>query len=509
MNLPFSLTFERNLAVSRRLAVIFGLPFSIGLLLPLGFAPFHFPGISILSVAFFYLLLQQSSIKSAALNGLFFGLGFFGLGVSWVYVSIHAYGHLPMIAAACITLTFILYLALYFTVLAIGYSYFAKYNSSLIKRAIFFSTLWILLEYIRAHLLTGFPWLLLGISQFDSPLGNLLPILGVYGTGFITAIIATCFAYAISPTQKNRFFCLALGVFILLLPNVFANHGWVKEDPKSISVAAVQANLSMRDKWDESLFWQILDIYTSKVEQLLGTDLIVLPESAIPLPADYLHDTLFEFHEKTNLSHSALIMGIPTTSSHDNQTQYHNAMLGFGLAKGQYLKQHLVPFGEYIPKLFLNLSKKIALVDPDISQGPRNQRLIKVHGYPIAALICYELAYAELLRAQLPKAQLIISLSDDGWFGRSLAIYQQLQIAQVRSKQVGRYQVVSNNDGLTSVLNTKGEIVASLPAFVPDILHANIHAATGFTPWTKIGDNPIIMLLCILLLYTTLARSIK
>lgn len=490
----------------------FGLPLFIGLLFPLGFAPFHFPGLSILSVGLFYLILQNNTLKSAAINGLLFGLGFFSFGVSWIYVSVHTYGHLAMLVAAFITFIFILYLSLYYVILGASYSLFAKYTTSSINRGLFFSFIWVVLEYTRACFLTGFPWLLLGISQFDSPLSAYLPILGVYGTSFLTCIVAICFAYVISAAQKKRLLWLIAGLSMLLLPNLFAQYNWTTEQDQTISVAAVQANLSMRDKWDENLFWQILENYETKIQLLLGTDLIVLPESAIPLPADYLHDTLLDLNNKTQTASSALILGIPITKSKHNKTTYHNGMLGLGFAKGKYLKQHLVPFGEYIPTPLLSLSKKISLPDPELSHGPNHQHLIKIKGYPIAALICYELAYSELLRTQLPQANWIISLSDDGWFGHSLAIYQQLQIAQVRSKQTGRYQVVSINDGLTSILNHHGDIIASLPIYATDILKATLHPVTGSTPWVIIGDNLIIWCIFILLLLQmlfTLARTPK
>ena len=135
----------------------------------------------------------------------------------------------------------------------------------------------------------------------------------------------------------------------------------------------------------------------------------------------------------------------------------------------------------------------LALPSSNLKPGQKNQELIEVAGHPIATLICYELAYPQLLRNQLPKAEWIVSISDDGWFGKSLALYQHLQMAQALSLLTGRYQIMSNNDGLSSIINEKGTIVNSLPAFSEGILEGNISGATGITPWVFYGDTPIIL----------------
>jgi apolipoprotein N-acyltransferase len=135
----------------------------------------------------------------------------------------------------------------------------------------------------------------------------------------------------------------------------------------------------------------------------------------------------------------------------------------------------------------------LALPTSNLKPGKKNQELIEVDGHPIASLICYELAYPQLLRKQLPKAEWIVSISDDGWFGKSLAIYQHLQMAEALSLLTGRYQIMSNNDGLSSIINDKGDVINSLPAFSEGILKGNILAATGITPWVYYGDTPIIL----------------
>ncbi|KTC75248.1 apolipoprotein N-acyltransferase [Legionella birminghamensis] len=469
-----------------------------GLLLPLGFAPFHIPGMAILGIALFYHGLCVHSKGSSFLRGLFFGLGFFGLGVSWIYVSINEYGHLNPLISAFITLLFTLYLSSFPALAALAFTYLSPRRPGL-AAGFLFSSLWVIGEFLRATLLSGFPWLLLGFGQFDAPVKYILPVLGVYGASFLTVFAATVLVNAFWSDRRKQFLQLALFVFIILAPLALKPIQWVEIGKTPVSIGVIQANLSMRDKWDESLFWRLLDRYQQDIISLLGTQLIVMPESAIPLPSSYISDFLEDLREKAKKAGTGILLGIPEPITLDADV-YFNALISLGEAKGFYLKQHLVPFGEYIPGVFQPLMNWLQIPDANLKAGKDSQSLIKVHKHPVATLICYELAYGELLRKQFPRAEWIVSISDDGWFGHSLAMYQQQQIAQVRSLQTGRYQVVSNNDGLSSVINTRGDIIASLPAFNAGLLKASIFPASGSTPWVLFGDWPILILsFCIFL----------
>ncbi|CEK10865.1 apolipoprotein N-acyltransferase [Legionella hackeliae] len=473
--------------------------FLFGLMLPLSFAPFHIPGAAILSIAFFYAQLTDKKTPHTILNGLFYGLGYFGLGISWIYVSIHEYGHLNSIISALITLLFLLYLSLFPALMSGIFKKIATPRLP-IGSCFLFGALWILFEYCRATLFSGFPWLLLGFGQFDAPTKYLLPIFGVYGVGFLTCLAAALLALSIQLKGIQRYVIQAIFVVLLLAPSMLKHIDWSTPKAASLSVGVIQANLSMRDKWDERLFWQLLQRYQNETEKLLGTQLIVMPESAIPLPPSYVEDFLKELHEKATFSGSAILLGIPKPTMID-ENSYFNALISLGRAKGSYLKQHLVPFGEYIPKAVQTISEWLAVPDANLMPGKNNQTLVKVQKHPIATLICYELAYGDLLRHQLPKAEWIVSISDDGWFGHSLAMYQQLQMAQVRSLETGRYQVVANNDGLSSIINHQGELIASLPAFNAGILKSNITPLDGATFWVTFGDKPTLLFCLIFILF--------
>ena len=476
-----------------------------GILVPFGFAPFHFPGLAILGIALLFAELQGKSLKQSLLIGFIFGLSFMGLGVSWIFVSIHAYGHLNYIISALITCVFIAYTALFPTLTAVLYNLLAKTRVKLFA-CFLFSALWCIGEYWRATCFGGFPWLLIGFGQIDTPLKHLLPIIGVYGVGFLASLAAT---FLVNSIQKNKYklYWLAAFIFILLGPKALQHVNWVNIEQKSISVGIIQANSSMREKWDEALFWKLLEHYQSEIDALLGKkQLIVMPESAIPVPQNYVSEWLGDLNLRAKRVGSTILMGIPKATN-VYETDYYNTLTTIGVGHGSYLKQHLVPFGEYTPSPFLALTNWFNIPTSNMKEGNANQTLVSAQKYQIASLICYELAYPNLLRKQLPNAAWIVSISDDGWFGHSFAMHQQLQMAQVLSLQTGRYQIMANNDGLSSIIDTKGNLNATLPAFSTQTLSGTINPASGASPWVLIGDNPILYLsLCICLIAFLMKR---
>ncbi|MBJ15081.1 MAG: apolipoprotein N-acyltransferase [Legionellaceae bacterium] len=419
-------------------------------------------------------------------------MGFFGCGISWVGISVHNYGHVNFLLSTFITLIFVLYLALFTALCTIVFCKFNQRHFRLLS-GFLFSSLWVLCEYLRAHLLTGFPWLLLGFSQINTPFKFYLPFIGVYGVSFLVCLSATLCVYIAHSYAYKRmiytFFLVGLylgGLSLQTLPSIH-------QSDKPISVGVIQANLSMRDKWNEALFEQLLYRYQHETQKLLGTQLIVLPESALPIPADYIHDYLDNLQRSAKTAGSAILFGIPHRMHHQTSPAYFNALMSLGTANGLYLKQHLVPFGEYIPNSLKRMSKLLGIPMANLMPGASQQSPVYVQHHPIASLICYELAHSQILRAQLPKAEWIVTISDNGWFGHSLASYQQLQMAQALSLASARYQVVANNDGLSSVINAQGTLIDSLPAFKAGVLKSTLYPMSGSTLWVRWGDTPVII----------------
>lgn len=501
---PSALANFPPLNCSLRMSIKYIFIILAGLLAPLGFAPFHMPGLIILSLAFFYFSIQNCSKKQACYSGFLYGIGYFGFGVSWVIVSIHDYGQLNYLLSGLVTLIFIMYLALFPAFVAYTFKVFELKKNHILS-AILFSVLWCISEYIRSTLFSGLPWLLVGTSLIDTPIRYLTPALGVYGLSLVCSFIGAFLVLVVCEHTYKRSLYVIIFVLILIGPSLGKYINWTQIEKKPISVGAVQANLSMRDKWDETLFWNLLKYYELAINKLLGKQLIILPESAIPLPASYLDKYLTRLNKKALNANSALMLGI-LQPTNDSEANYYNSVITLGHASGKKLKRHLVPFGEYIPKPLLAVNRWLSLPEPNLVPGTLNQPLIHIVNYPIASLICYEIAYPYILREQMPEAQWIVSISDNGWFGHSLASYQQLQMAQVLSLLTGRYQVVVNNDGLSSVINHQGEIIDTLPAFSSGILESSIYPAQGQTPWIILGEYPALIFCLLFIIYILVQR---
>lgn len=493
-DIPVKLSYTRYLLI-----------FCAGLLGPLGFAPFHMPGLTLISLSLLYAEFIKATPKQGFLLGFIYGMANFGLGVSWVIASIHDYGHINYFLSGLITLLFLIYLSLFPAL--VGFIFKKIPLQRPVASMLLFSCLWCAFEYLRAHFMTGFPWLMIGTPLIDTPLKYLAPVIGVYGLGLLCALSATLLYWVLKTQTAKRYYYLITLVCILITPGLLSHIQWTKIKSKAVSIGAVQANLSMRDKWDESLFWKLLTYYEKATNSLLGKQLIILPESAIPLPASYLPEYLHRLHEKALKAKSALIVGI-LQAADDEQTNYYNQIMTLGLAQGLYNKRQLVPFGEYIPQPFVAINRWLDLPEANIVPGERAQKLITIVNHPIASLICYEIAYPSLLRMQMPKSQWIVSISDNGWFGRSLASYQQQQMAQMLSLLTGRYQILVNNDGLSSVINDRGDLVQALPSFSSGILQSEIYPATGITPWILVGEHPA-LIFCATYLFLILVFHIR
>jgi len=477
--------------------------FLTGAVYTLGFSPFNYSVFTLISLALLYGYLLRLSLKQSIKAGFFYGVGLFSMGVSWVIISIHDYGQLNYFISFLITLLFIVYLSCFPVLSSILFKWLEIKSSPLLS-SFLFSTTWIIGEYVRATLFTGFPWLLAGTSQTVTPLKYLAPIIGIYGLGFIVCLSAAFFTNSFRNIGPKRFAFLIAFVLIIISPTFLKNLHWTKLSTKPVRLAVIQSNLSMRDKWDETLFWNIIKHYQESTYKYLDKDLIVMPESAIPLPITYVKNILNNIHEKAQEAKTSVMLGILQESN--TSSEYYNSLLALGNGQGKYAKRHLVPFGEYIPQSVKFITRWLMLPPPGLKPGAIHQPLIQINGIPVASLICYEIAYPTLLRQQMPQAHWIISISDNGWFGHSFASYQQLQMAQMLSLQTGRYQVLANNDGLSSVINPSGDIEDHLPAFQPGILESKLFSATGTTPWIIWGDSPLLFFCLIILIFALLLK---
>jgi apolipoprotein N-acyltransferase len=469
-----------------------------GSLLPLAFAPFNIQILAILCPAVLLFLWDKASPRQAFWGGWLFGIGFIGIGLSWVYISLHVYGQANPWLAGLITVLMILFLALQIAVQGYIFTRFFP-NPNLSKYLLAFPCLWVIMEFVRAWALTGFPWLFLGYSQIHWPLQGLAPILSVYGVSLATAFTSGVIVSLIYLKNKFRQKIVAILLTLIIWIGSYALHtiSWTTSSGNPVKVSLIQGNIPQELKWQPSQVTDSLNTYSKLTEQHIDSQIIVWPEAAITLLPNEAKDYLTGLQQFLKRNETTLLTGIPVTKD----GYAYNGMLALGNGSGNYRKRHLVPFGEYMPFRFILdwLNAYLQIPMSDFSSGPHHQPLIYANGVPIAAYICYEIGYPTEVLDNLPQGQLLVTISDDSWFGDSLALPQHLQIAQMRALETGRYLLMSTNNGLTAIINSKGKIIASIPPFTQGVLTGTVYARTGATPWVAFGILPLLGIIVLLL----------
>lgn len=467
------------------------------------FAPFHFwPGYFISLIAFGVLVISSTTAKSACWRGFFVALGFFGAGVSWVYVSIAEYGQVGAFIAGLITFAFVAVLCAFWALSA-----WASWR--LIKRFPNLSaSMWITLcfllgEFLRSTLFTGFPWLLPGYAIENTWLFELLPIGGIWLTS--TGVVFTASVLANLLLRRDNPFPL-LGMLLMIWASSAYLHyfpiAWVQQTG-TLKTTLVQGNVKQDEKWLTQTAGKSLAYYQQATIEHLDSELVVWPETAITYVYPQIKPYLTSFSEELANSNTTLITGVPDIS--EDRKNYYNAIWATGNGFGLYYKQHLVPFGEYIPfsDYIGPILDVFGMPMSNFKQGDDNQPVLQVGEWGVAPFICYEIVYAEQVRRMVRDSDFLITISNDGWFGTSFGPWQHLQIAQFRAKESGRYVIRATNTGITAFINEKGEIESQAPQFERTTLTAEAKAFTGNTPYVNWGYWPTLWLLgmCVILSY--------
>lgn len=476
-----------------------------GGLLPLAFAPIHFYPLAFFMPAVLLYLWLGATPARAFWLGLVFGIGLFGVGSSWIYISVHSFGNASSFLAGAMTALFILIMSLYPAVQ--GYlirKLWRNKTDTLICLCTFPAT-WVLLEYVRSFLFDGFPFLFLGYTQTSTALAGFAPILGVYGLSLIVTFISGVLVLLtrnVAPSRK--IVSVAIVMLIIGLSFVYRNHDWTIANSKPITMSLVQGNIPQQMKWNPNQLDTILMRYQTLTQAHWNSRIIVWPEAAIPFFPDQLPDFFQYITHEARQHNTTVVVGAPLMNP--TNKQYYNGLMLLGVDKGHYLKRHLVPFGEFIPlkPIFGRLMKTLNVPMADLSPGPQQQPTLTIDGIPIAFFICYETAFpVETLHAMQGK-KLAINIVDDAWFGHSFAQAQQLQMTQMRALETGRYIAVTANTGITALIDPLGMIHATLPTNTTKVLTVAATAMSGETPLMRSNYYPVVILIIILLLVSLL-----
>lgn len=463
----------------------------LGLAWPLGFAPFSWFWLPPLLLAGLLALTETATPRQAFKRGYFFGLGAFGLGISWIHISLADFGGMNLGLAVIATALFVAYLALY-PALAVSVQLSAL--SPIVRRLFLFPMTWVLFaEVARSWFFTGFPWLLVGQSQVTAPLGGLVPLIGGVGVSAVVALSAGLLWHSLATRQWWP--GLALLVFWLGAASL-GQVAWTQASGPPLTVALVQGNIPQPLKWLPELRQATLQKYVQLTRQHWDAQLVVWPETAVP---DFLHRVWAEhiapIEAEAIQQHSTLLVGAPVL--HLGTNHYFNGLISLGAQRGAYYKRHLVPLGEYLPlqPLVQPILGFLQVPMSDFTPGPVYQPPLPVPDAPLGAFICYETAYPAQALATLPQAQLLVTVSNDAWFGDSLAPHQHLQIAQLRAREAGRWLLRATNTGISALIRPDGQIQTQTPQFVTTVLRGIVTPYQGQTPYLRWGDTGVVLLL--------------
>lgn len=468
-----------------------------GGLFPLGFAPFGWWPLTLFALAALFAVLHPLPPRRALLRSWLFGVGLFGVGTSWVYVSIHTYGHAPVPVAILVTGLFVALLALFPALLG----YFA---ARLVTRpspwlpVVVLPAGWVLLDWLRSWLFTGFPWLNLGYSQIDSPLGGFAPVIGVHGVGLAAALSA---GLLVALLRYGRRWLSALVLAGLWGIGVLLGHTqWTVPAGEPLKASLIQGNIAQGVKWDRAQRRPTLERYLAMTRAHWDSDVVVWPESAIPALYHQVADGyLAVLEDEARASHTDLLIGLLVYDF--VKENYYNSIMSLGSERGFYHKHHLVPFGEYFPiqGWLRDRLEFIDLPNSDFTAGAAKQPLLHVAGHKVASLICYEAAFGEELLPYLPEAELLVNVSNDGWFGDSLAPHQHLEIARMRALETGRYLLRATNTGISAIIDPRGKLLGVTPQFESTVLTGQVEPRAGATPYVRAGNFPVVVAALLLL----------
>ncbi len=464
-----------------------------GIVFVLAFAPFKvFPLAFITLGLLFWLWLNCQTPKRAFVLGWLFGFGQFGAGVSWMYVSLNTFGNMAPLLAGLAVLLLVIALALFPAI--VGYSQ-ALFSYQPIAIRLFFviTPIWILAEWVREWIFTGLPWLSVGYSQTDNPLAGWAPFGGIYLVSMFVLLITCALILLFNKKIISAILCL-----ILVFSGAYFvdRQQWTERTDQSLSVKLLQGNVSIWDKWNTAKTDEILNKYISMSQQGSGADLVIWPEAAAPLLLSQLPENFWQRVSQTN--NSQTMLGIVeqdiATGKLYNSVAASQLNVEINQEIALYRKIHLVPFGEFLPLKFLLewLLNYLHIPMSDFSAYKQQQAPIDINGIKVGVSICYEDAFPNVIRSSLPEANILVNVSEDAWFGNSLAPHQRLQMAQMRARENGRSLVRVSNNGLSAIIDHQGEVLNLAPQFETIVLEGEAKARIGATPFSLWGHKLVL-----------------
>ncbi len=490
-----------------------------GAIIPFSMAPYGLWPLSLIGLFLIGLSLRNASAWQSVFRSFLAGLAMYTSGVSWVYVAIAQFGASSVLLAWVLTALFIIGVSAAFSLPFALYGRFISRTT--LGQTLGFAAIWVLGEWLRSWFLTGFPWLYIGYAHLDTALGGYAPLGGIFSVSFVTAC-CTSLALLVYLRWKNnrliandsrprnsspiRHYCsthwasAAFGVVLIWSIGFgLSKVSWTHVKPGTLDIGIMQPNIPQEHKWDPQYYSQTLETFGELSAPLWGLDWVIWPEAAVPYPYYQATPLLDQINEISRQRGSVFITGI-IYDDYDKQ-KYYNAVIARGLGHGDYFKQRLVPFGEYVPFesflrgliAFFNLPTSI------IHVGPFNPMGLNANGVKVAANICYEIAYPDLIAKITHDKDIILTISNDAWFGLSNGPLQHFDMARMRAKETGRYTVRATNNGISGFIAPNGDVIKTGGRFTRETIVGQVQRVEGSTPFMVWRSWPITLLALFLL----------
>jgi len=476
--------------------------FILGCLTTLGFAPFGFSAlIPVLLLPILFVCVTVAP-RDAAGHSFWYGFGLFLTGTYWIYISVVVFGQAPvwialmLMVGLAVIMGFLLFIA--------GWLISRFTQGEPLQLLAIAPAAWVLVEWLRGWVLTGFPWMAFGYANIDTAFAAYAPIAGVYGVSFAVVLTAAAILAVIMSRGAQRWiamgFVLAPWGFGVALG--FVN--WTEEAGEPIRITILQAGVPQDQKWLAEQKQATLDFYRDETRIARDSEIVVWPEVAVPSLLSRETAFISQLQSDARENSQTILFGIlEDAESRGGQLIYNSVIALDGERQQAYRKRHLVPFGEYfpVPDKVREWMRMMNLPHSDLSAGEDYPSLIETAGgQRLGVAICYEDAYSTELLYAVPDAGILINASNDGWFGDSIATYQHLQIAQMLSLEFGRPTVRSTNTGISAFISHTGELLKVGPQFAAVTMTADVTPRTGSTPYVSLGGDAPVIGLCLVLL---------
>ncbi len=441
-------------------------------------------------VGLFWLWSRAKETKHFIQLGLWFGLGYFGVGVSWLISSMYVFSDMSLPLSLLATFSFVVFLSIYFALAGWVVAWLYRPEKLGLTFGLMVPVVWVFFELIRGTWFTGFPFLLVGSTHLDTWLDGYAPVLGTFGMSYMLALTAGLLVWML--LARNWVLPSLIILTVWLTGASLQSVEWVEKSGKTVDVALVQGNIAQETKWQRGSFLPTLRTYIGLTNQNMDADVIVWPETAVPAYFDLVEKgVLKSFIKDAQLLNKDILIGVITRNQKTGE--YYNALVDIKDPSQVYEKHHLVPFSEFFPfaRFFKALSLLFNIPFSAFSQGVEMPEPMILAGQKVGVSICYEMAFGAELTRNIKDSKYLITVSNDAWFAHTLEPFQQRHDIQMRALELGREIARSTNTGFTMVADITGQVKAEMPAYTAGVLRAEVQPYVGETPFVRWQNKPV------------------